>query len=351
MNFKRLIVTIFVFLLITAMVMPLINAFEATQNPTKSTSTNNFNNADYAYSDGDGYANTVNPTQNATYYGYNFNIAAGNLVNGITVQLDAWQSGGAGKGYLDVQLSNDGGSTWTTARRIPSTGFLATTETTYYAGDSSDTWGLSWTIAQLNSDASRVRVTAQKDGGSNPAWRLDWIPVTVTYSEPTQTDTTPPTTAISLSGTPGNNGWYKSNVRNLIRRNNTGGSGNKEIHYIINSGTEVTNTSNPTVFTSIRRHKQPVILGVDNAETTRSRILQHKIDKTLQLLQLPRLRRAKYVLNQRFTLIEAQLMPFQMLPALLLIVASGIQIDTSTIGTHSFTISAEDNAGNTKQRL
>src|SRR4030067_3539636 len=116
---KKTTVLAIAFLMIAAMILPAALAAIATQSPTKSTSTNNWENTDFAYADSGGYADTDNPTQNATYYGYGFAIPSGNSIDGIEVRLDAWQDGGAGQGYLAVELSNDGGVTWTAEKRVP----------------------------------------------------------------------------------------------------------------------------------------------------------------------------------------------------------------------------------------
>jgi hypothetical protein len=181
LQIKKPIVLSITFLMITAMIIPAALAADQTNSPTDSTSTQNFLHADYAYADGGTYANATSPTQNATYWGYDFTIPAGNTILGITVRLDAWDTvgtGGTPVGYLSVELSKDGGSTWTD---VKSTGTLTTTQATYNLGGSADTWGTSWTVTQINSDNFRVRVTAEKSAGNVIDWLLDWIPVTITY--------------------------------------------------------------------------------------------------------------------------------------------------------------------------
>jgi len=74
-----------------------------------------------------------------------------------------------------VDLSWDGGATWTAGKRTPD---LADSETTYLLGGAGDTWGRAWTSTNLSDASFRVRVTAV----SNTAVRdtsLDWVAVKV----------------------------------------------------------------------------------------------------------------------------------------------------------------------------
>jgi hypothetical protein len=76
-----------------------------------------------------------------------------------------------------VQLSSDGGITWTTAK---STTSLSTTEATYSLGSTSDTWGRTWSSSDFNNSSFRLRVI---DVASNPSrdFFLDHVAVNVTY--------------------------------------------------------------------------------------------------------------------------------------------------------------------------
>jgi len=79
-----------------------------------------------------------------------------------------------------VQLSWDGGTTWTTAKQ---TATLTTSEVTYVLGSATDTWGRTWTAANLSNTNFRVRVS-DLASGSNANTRdfsLDWVAVRVNY--------------------------------------------------------------------------------------------------------------------------------------------------------------------------
>jgi hypothetical protein len=76
-----------------------------------------------------------------------------------------------------VQLSWDGGTTWTTAK---STTTLSSTEATYTLGSISDRWGSTWTSSNFSNTNFRIRVI---DVASNASryFFLDYVAVNVTY--------------------------------------------------------------------------------------------------------------------------------------------------------------------------
>jgi hypothetical protein len=110
------------------------------------------------------------------FYNYGINIPSG-TITGITVQLNALVNGTTGSPKICVQLSWDGGTSWTAAK---STTTLTTRNTTYLLGTSTDTWGHTWTTAQLSNANFRVRVI---DVASNTSrtFSLDGVAVQVFY--------------------------------------------------------------------------------------------------------------------------------------------------------------------------
>ena len=115
------------------------------------------------------------------FYNYGFSVPAGSTINGIEVRIDARVSTTSGTAFICVELSWDGGVSWTTAQTTPT---LTTSEVTYVLGSSLDTWGRTWSAtAELTNPNFRVRVT---DVASDPTQRfkVDWIPVQVTYTPP-----------------------------------------------------------------------------------------------------------------------------------------------------------------------
>lgn len=111
------------------------------------------------------------------YYNYNITIPASAAVNGIQIRLDAKADSTSGSPKFCVQLSWDGGITWTSAK---STARLTTAEATYLLGGAGDTWGHTWTANQLGNTTFLVRVI---DVATSTArdFSLDWVAVQVTY--------------------------------------------------------------------------------------------------------------------------------------------------------------------------
>ncbi len=114
------------------------------------------------------------------YYDYNFSIAAGSTIDGIEVRLDAWADGTGGSPFMCVELSWDGGTTWTATKTTPT---LTTTEASYTLGASTDTWGRTWSTGDLTNANFRVRII-NVASNSNRDFRLDWVAVQVTYTPP-----------------------------------------------------------------------------------------------------------------------------------------------------------------------
>ena len=205
---KKTAVFALTFLMMAAMIAPAALATDQTRSSLQSASTIHWKDEAYAYADGGGAAYATNPTQNATYYGYGFSLPAGSAIEGMTVRLDAWVIG-TGNGYFSVELSQDGGNTWTNAKSVPGAGFLTLAEASYFAGGSSDTWGTSGDVSKINTDDFRVRVTAQKDGGNVENWYLDWLSVTITYSTD-PVDASAPLVTVTVPAADGLNGWFVS---------------------------------------------------------------------------------------------------------------------------------------------
>ncbi len=131
-----------------------------------------------AYHDGGGAA-IAGRDESHQYWGYSFSLPAGMVVEGIEVRLDAWRESGVPLAALYVELSWDGGISWTSTGY--NTGPLATTETTYILGGPNDTWGRTWTASELSDANFRVRITTS---GLEPGKviHLDWVPVKVYYA-------------------------------------------------------------------------------------------------------------------------------------------------------------------------
>jgi len=111
------------------------------------------------------------------FYNYNFNLPPTAVVQGIQVRLDARVDATGGSPKICVQISWNGGSSWTTAKQ---TSTLSTTETTYTLGSTSDTWGRTWAVGNFTNANFRIRVI-DVAGNTNRDFSLDYIAVNVTY--------------------------------------------------------------------------------------------------------------------------------------------------------------------------
>jgi hypothetical protein len=109
------------------------------------------------------------------FYNYNFSLPTGATVKGVEVRLDAKVDNTSGSPKMCVQLSWDGGTTWTTAK---STSTLTTSEKTYTLGGSSDMWGRTWSNANFDNSSFRLRVINVASNTSRD-FSLDWAAVKV----------------------------------------------------------------------------------------------------------------------------------------------------------------------------
>jgi hypothetical protein len=114
------------------------------------------------------------------FYNYGLSIPSGATINGIEVRLDAYiDSTASTTRRLCVDLSWDGGTSWTTAKQIGSN--LTISQATYTLGTASDTWGRAWSIGDFSNANFRVRVTDVANSTAR-TFSLDWVPVRVTYT-------------------------------------------------------------------------------------------------------------------------------------------------------------------------
>ena len=112
------------------------------------------------------------------FYNYGFSIPTGMSVTGIEVRLDARADSTSGSPRMCVQLSWDGGTTWTTAK---TTATLGTSMTTFTLGSATDTWGRTWSATNLANAGFRVRVI-NIAGSTSRDFFLDWVGVRPHYA-------------------------------------------------------------------------------------------------------------------------------------------------------------------------
>jgi hypothetical protein len=111
------------------------------------------------------------------FYNYGFNLPGAAVIYGIEVRVNARADSSSGSPRICVQLSSDGGATWTAAKTTTN---LTTSEATYILGSGSDTWGRAWTGSNFSDANFRVRVIDIASSTSRD-FSLDWIRVNVRY--------------------------------------------------------------------------------------------------------------------------------------------------------------------------
>ena len=140
-----------------------------------------------AYADGGGNAGNLNGNGDRhRYYDYGVNLPGGCTVTGVAVRLDYWLKNTGGTNTLSVDLSWDGGTTWTSVKSDSSEPGV---ETTVILGGPGDTWGRAWTASEFTNANFRVRVAMDLGNGGQEVY-LDWIPLRVYYA-PAPTHATP----------------------------------------------------------------------------------------------------------------------------------------------------------------
>lgn len=127
-------------------------------------------NPTYAYDGTDGtYANTTTGSAQQIYTTFNDSVPGTDTIGGIEVKMEI--SGTTAAGSIDVELSWDNGSSWTSSQN---SGTLSDTDTVVIIGGSGDDWGNSWTPSQIPN--MQVRVTANP---SSNEVRIDGLQVRV----------------------------------------------------------------------------------------------------------------------------------------------------------------------------
>lgn len=99
-------------------------------------------------------------------------------IDGIRVRADLRLNNVTGTTNVCAQLSWDAGTTWTTVQSMAVT---STAEATYTFGGTADTWGRTWTVAQLGTANFRVRLIDASTLASK-RFDLDYVAVSVTYT-------------------------------------------------------------------------------------------------------------------------------------------------------------------------
>lgn len=111
------------------------------------------------------------------FYNYNVSLPGTATIQGIQVRLDARADSGSGAPKICVEISWNGGTTWTA---VKNTTTLTKSEVTYTLGGTADTWGRTWAVGDFSNTNFRIRVTNVSSNG-NRDFFLDYIAVNITY--------------------------------------------------------------------------------------------------------------------------------------------------------------------------
>jgi hypothetical protein len=143
-----------------------------------------FDNPSGAYANGGGRAYRNNNANDVShvYRNYGFNVPENAIIDGIEVRLDWWLDQVQGSNSIRVDLSWDGGSNWT-GYQIANTRLASDGNPTDVEGGTADTWGRAWIPSEFSNNNFRVRLQLQTNR-TNRDFRIDWVPVRVTYTEP-----------------------------------------------------------------------------------------------------------------------------------------------------------------------
>jgi len=117
---------------------------------------NQWTTAANGYNSDGTYATAAQANYRQSYSTFNMSIPGTNQITGIEVKIEA--SGSTAAGSIEVALSWDGGTSSTT---LKSTGTLTGTDAVYTLGGQVDTWGHSWTPAELANGSFQIEVSAQ----------------------------------------------------------------------------------------------------------------------------------------------------------------------------------------------
>jgi len=131
--------------------------------------------------DGDSAVNADNnaaPGDAHLYYDYGIDLPSGADVEGIEVRLDWFLDSADGTNSIGVELSWDGGTTWTSAETDDEE---STTEHSVVLGGSSDDWGHTWDDDDLSDANFRVRVTCSSS--ALRTFNLEWAAVRIYYTD------------------------------------------------------------------------------------------------------------------------------------------------------------------------
>jgi hypothetical protein len=111
--------------------------------------------------------------------GFGFSIPVGNIIDGIKVSVSRWETNSEVKDYKIRLVKNN---VIETVDRLSGVAW-PTVNTTRAYGSSSDLWGSTWALSEINSSGFGFAIAVQKTAGATPvSARIDNVRITVYYS-------------------------------------------------------------------------------------------------------------------------------------------------------------------------
>lgn len=153
---------------------------------------------------------TGNDKDKHVFYNFNYNVPSGASIDGIEVRLVARADSTSNSPRMCVQLSWDGGTTWSST--IQQTNNLTTTLSSYTLGGPTDTWGRAWSDSNFSNSNFRLRITNVSSSTSRDFY-LDWVGAKVFYNgnaETTWNDQAPFSHGATTLTTLGSTGYVAS---------------------------------------------------------------------------------------------------------------------------------------------
>src|SRR3990167_5537930 len=173
---------------------------DSVRSPTVS-GTGSYTNPNNAFSSNGAFATTTNlPSASQIYESFGIASLTGGTVDGILVSVEASVLSGSQEAQYTIELSWDGGTTWTTAK---SAFQYTSTERTYLYGGA-DVWSHSFIPSEMTNTNFKVRITNDFRVSTEDA-RVDWLNVQVFYTltsssaSPSSSPSTSPSASVSSS--------------------------------------------------------------------------------------------------------------------------------------------------------
>jgi hypothetical protein len=112
---------------------------------------------------------------------FSFSIPGGATIDGIDVQAQHRDVCGDGSYYVGIFLSWDAGTTYTSRKDFFTASNPGSSFVDQIVGGSTDTWGRTWTVAELNNTNFQVRLSGAADPFPQE-YQCDFIKARVYYT-------------------------------------------------------------------------------------------------------------------------------------------------------------------------